>query len=129
MSMARTLLLRARRATCLPASLHPPQENKCLFALRALSSLATAAAEPVTDTASLIPGRADSTGTAQYAQRIGSAAGPGHFRQLKAGGQLGDLAVSSLGIGTFGGSELEEVDREYIKTITRGFDLGINFID
>jgi aryl-alcohol dehydrogenase-like predicted oxidoreductase len=55
--------------------------------------------------------------------------GPGHFRQLNAGGELGQLIVSSLGIGTFGGSEYEEVDKEYIKLIIRGFNLGINVID
>lgn len=127
--MARALLLRARR-------FHLTKEGTCLSLLRALSSDASAAAsdasataEPAPDTANLIPGHADSSGTAQYAQRIGSAAGPGHFRQLKTGGKLGDLTVSSLGIGTFGGNELEEVDRDYIKTITRGFNLGINFID
>lgn len=132
--MARALLLRARRSFSSVAS-QTSQDNISPLILRGLCSLATPAAEtdaaePVPDTASnLIAGHADSAGTAQYAQRIGSAAGPGHFRQLKAGGQLGDLVVSSLGIGTFGGSESEEVDRDYIKTITRGFNLGINFLD
>ncbi|MCO5574514.1 hypothetical protein L7F22_028299 [Adiantum nelumboides] len=133
--MARALLLRAHRSICSSRALQISQENGCPLFLRGLCSAATPAAEPdaaepVPDTAAnLIAGHADSSGTAQYVQRIGSAAGPGHFRQLRAGGQLGDLAVSSLGIGTFGGSESEEVDRDYIKTITRGFNLGINFID
>ena len=55
--------------------------------------------------------------------------GPGHFRMLKVGGNLGDLNVSSLGIGTSSGSENEEVDRGYINTIVGGFKHGINFID
>jgi aryl-alcohol dehydrogenase-like predicted oxidoreductase len=48
---------------------------------------------------------------------------------LKVGGNLGDLNISSLGIGTSGGSENEEVDRGYISTIIGGFKRGINFID
>ncbi|KAI5068275.1 hypothetical protein GOP47_0016620 [Adiantum capillus-veneris] len=135
MSMARALLLRAHRSFCSSAAFQSSQDNGYPLFLRGLCSAATPAAEsdaaqPVPDiAANLIAGHADSSGTAQYAQRIGSAAGPGHFRQLRAGGQLGDLVVSSLGIGTFGGSETEEVDIDYIKTITRGFNLGINFID
>ena len=58
-----------------------------------------------------------------------SFSGPGHFRQLNVGGDLGQLIVSSLGIGTFGGSEYEEVDKEYVKLLIRGFNLGINVID
>ena len=48
---------------------------------------------------------------------------------LKVGGNLGDLNVSSLGIGTSGGSENEEVDRGYVNTIVGGFKHGINSID
>ena len=55
--------------------------------------------------------------------------GPGHFRMLKVGGNLGDLNVSSLGIGTSSGSENEEVDRGYVNMIVGGFKHGINFID
>ena len=55
--------------------------------------------------------------------------GPGHFRMLKVGGNLGVLNVPSLSIGTSRGSENEEVDRGYINTIVGGFKHGINFID
>lgn len=75
------------------------------------------------------PGRADALGTAHFAQKIGSAAGPGHFRFLKTGGDAGDLVVSSLGIGTYLGSDSDAEDREYIECITRSLTMGINIID
>ena len=55
--------------------------------------------------------------------------GPGHFRMLKVGGNLGVLNVPSLSIGTSRGSENEEVDRGYVNTIVGGFKHGVNFID
>ncbi|KAH7438067.1 hypothetical protein KP509_05G103600 [Ceratopteris richardii] len=103
-------------------------QKRLPFSTCAYSSPAVSV-ETLAEPSSYIPGRADFFGTSQYAQRIGSNAGPGHFRQLKVGGQLGNLIVSSLGIGTFGGSEYEEVDKDYIRNIIRGFDLGINVID
>ncbi|KAI5084335.1 hypothetical protein GOP47_0000504 [Adiantum capillus-veneris] len=113
-----------------PRPLLLPQlhQRKACCSVRAYSTPAVSF-EPLADPSSYIPGRADFYGTSQYAQRIGPNAGPGHFRQLKVGGQLGDLIVSSLGVGTFGGSEYEEVDKDYVKTIIRGFNLGINLID
>lgn len=76
-----------------------------------------------------IPGRADAAGTAEYAQKIGSAAGPGHFRTFRVGGDIGNLVVSSIGIGTYLGSDTDAADREYIESITRSLTMGINIID
>lgn len=95
--------------------------SSCCHGCRSMSSDASPPA--------LIPGRADAAGTSLYAQKIGSAAGNGHFRHLKVGGQVGDLALSSLGIGTFLGADNDVVDREYIESITKGLTLGINVID
>lgn len=48
---------------------------------------------------------------------------------MKVGGQVGDIVVSSLGIGTFLGLGTDAVDKEYIEAMTRGLNLGINIID
>ncbi|KAH7294594.1 hypothetical protein KP509_27G008900 [Ceratopteris richardii] len=94
---------------------------------RLLSSLAAEAAP--SPSSNYIPGHADPMGTANYANRIGPDAGPGHFRTLRAGDKLGNLIVSSLGIGTYLGPDSDSVDREYIESITRSLTMGINVID
>eukprot|EP00250_Pteridium_aquilinum_P005040 c15199_g1_i1 orf=83-1405(+) len=93
---------------------------------RLLSSMAAAA---TSTSSNYIPGHADSVGTADYAKKIGSAAGAGHFRTLRAGGKVGDLIVSSLGIGTYMGPDSDSVDREYMESITRSLSMGMNVID
>ncbi|KAI5061222.1 hypothetical protein GOP47_0023727 [Adiantum capillus-veneris] len=92
-------------------------------------STAAMASAPSSSAAEYIPGRADPAGTANYARKIGAAAAPGHFRSFRLGGNAGDLVVSSIGMGTFGGSDTDAVDREYIESLTRGLTLGVNLID
>lgn len=92
-------------------------------------SMASAASPAPSPSSNYIPGRADPSGTSLYAQRIGAAAAPGHFRSLRVGGQVGDLVVSSIGIGTYLGADTDAVDREYIESITRCLTMGINIID
>lgn len=92
-------------------------------------STAAMTSSPSSSTSEYIPGRADAAGTSAYARKIGSVAAPGHFRSLRLGGSVGDLVVSSIGMGTFGGSDTDAVDREYIESLTRGLTLGINLID
>lgn len=94
------------------------------------STAATASSPfPGASATEYVSGRADATGTAGFAHKIGEAAAPGHFRSLRVGGTIGDLVVSSIGMGTFGGSDTDAVDREYIESLTRGMTLGINLID
>lgn len=102
--------------------LHPSSAIARPFSYMASSS---AYANP----SSYIPGRADAAGTANFAQKIGSSAGPAHFRTFKVGGDVGDLVVSSIGIGTYLGDDTDAVDREYIESMTRSMTLGINLID
>ncbi|MCO5552677.1 hypothetical protein L7F22_006196 [Adiantum nelumboides] len=92
-------------------------------------STAAMASAPFSSSAEYIPGRADPEGTASYARKIGAVAAPGHFRSFRLGGNVGDLVVSSIGMGTFGGSDTDAVDREYIESLTRGLTLGVNLID
>lgn len=88
------------------------------------------AASPAFSTNSnYIPGRADAAGTAHYAQRFAGQTAAGHFRTLKATPQVGDLIVSSLGHGTYLGSDSDSEDREYMEAVTRSLTLGINYID
>ncbi|MCO5574837.1 hypothetical protein L7F22_028630 [Adiantum nelumboides] len=88
------------------------------------------AASPASSTNShYIPGRADAAGTAHYAQRFANQTALGHFRTLRATPQVGDLIVSSLGHGTYLGSDSDSEDREYMEAVTRSLTLGINFID
>ena len=53
----------------------------------------------------------------------------GHFRTLRGTPKTGDLVVSSLGHGTYLGSDSDAEDRDYIESVTRSMTLGINFID
>lgn len=88
------------------------------------------AASPAFSTSSnYISGRADAAGTAHYAQRFAGQAAVGHFRTLRATPQVGDLIVSSLGHGTYLGSDSDSEDREYMEAVTRSLTLGINYID
>ncbi|KAH7414921.1 hypothetical protein KP509_14G018200 [Ceratopteris richardii] len=93
---------------------------------RAFSSVAAAAAS---SSSHYITGHATTEGTANFAKKIGANAGAGHFRTLRAGGAVGDLIVSSLGIGTYMGPDSDSVDREYMESITRSLSLGVNVID
>lgn len=80
--------------------------------------------------ASLVPGRADAAGTAQYAQKIASRCGKGHFRLLPTQTEAaGDLTVSSLGVGTYLGPETDTADTEYVEAMTKALAVGMNVLD
>jgi aryl-alcohol dehydrogenase-like predicted oxidoreductase len=82
----------------------------------------------------LLQGRATPTGTRAYAERhaaIDPPAAPGHFRTWKGMGQGLEegLMLSSIGLGTYLGSDDEATDRLYGAAIERAFELGCNVID
>ncbi|KAL2635706.1 hypothetical protein R1flu_007185 [Riccia fluitans] len=79
---------------------------------------------------SLIPGRADIVGTDSFIRLFDKRSGEDHFRRLVTNvPEVGDLLVSSIGIGTHTGHETDAVDYEYRLAITRAIQLGINIID
>ena len=70
----------------------------------------------------MLPGRATPEGTARF--RDASGAPAGHFRQA-----LGDLWLSSLGIGTYLGRDDAATDALYAESVRRALQLGLNVID
>ena len=70
-----------------------------------------------------LPGSATADGTAAYRARWVGRAADGHFRAL------GDLAVSSVGLGTYLGSEDDGTDAAYVAAVRRVVELGVNVID
>ena len=69
------------------------------------------------------PGRATLDGTADYAARLAARTAPGHFRRL------GNLTVSSIGIGTYLGPADDATDLSYQASVVRALELGMNVID
>ena len=69
------------------------------------------------------PERATLDGTADYAVRLAGQSADGHFRRL------GNLTVSSIGIGTYLGPADEATDRSYQAAVVRALELGLNVID
>jgi len=57
-------------------------------------------------------------------------AGKGHFRLLPTHTEaVGDLTVSSLGVGTYLGPETDTADTEYVEAMTKALAVGINVLD
>jgi aryl-alcohol dehydrogenase-like predicted oxidoreductase len=71
----------------------------------------------------MLAGRATLDGTADYAARLAARTAEGHFRRL------GNLAVSSIGIGTYLGPADDVTDRAYQAAVVRALELGLNVID
>jgi len=69
----------------------------------------------------VIRGSASPEGTERFARR--SAGAPGHFRKT------GDLTLSSLGLGTYLGSEDEATDRGYEESVAAALTRGVNVFD
>lgn len=62
-------------------------------------------------------------GTDQYQKRLGNLAHSTHFHRL------GDLYVSTIGLGTYLGNSDSATDRRYLQAIRRAVELGCNVID
>jgi hypothetical protein len=68
-------------------------------------------------------GRATLDGTADFAARLAARTATGHFRRL------GNLTVSSIGIGTYLGPADEPTDLSYQASVVRALEVGLNVID
>jgi len=73
--------------------------------------------------ADLAPGAASAAGTARYRERHLAGAGDGHFRRL------GDLWLSSVGLGTYLGETDRRSDDQYTRAVTRVLESGVNVLD
>lgn len=69
------------------------------------------------------PAAATGEGTSRYQRRHAGGCAPGHFRQA------GDLAISSLGIGTYLGDPDDETDARVTDAVVEAVRHGINLID
>src|SRR3989441_13251110 len=74
--------------------------------------------------AEMIGGHASVEGTRRYAERFTGRLAPGHFRELDGGAVL-----STLGLGTYLGSEDGATDVLYQDAVLRALELGFNVID
>jgi aryl-alcohol dehydrogenase-like predicted oxidoreductase len=72
----------------------------------------------------LISGSATAEGTARFASRHSAAAAAGHFRTFE-----GQLALSSIGIGTYLGKDDDATDEYYAEAIATALESGINVVD
>jgi aryl-alcohol dehydrogenase-like predicted oxidoreductase len=70
-----------------------------------------------------LPGSATPGGTAAYARRVADRTAAGHFRAL------GELTVSSIGLGTYLGPADDATDASYEAAAARALELGLNVVD
>jgi aryl-alcohol dehydrogenase-like predicted oxidoreductase len=70
-----------------------------------------------------LAGSATAGGTLDYARRVADRTGERHFRQL------GELHLSSIGLGTYLGPADDATDASYAASVTRAVELGLNVID
>jgi len=71
----------------------------------------------------VIPGHATPAGTHRFHARIEASVAPDHARPFR------DLALSSVGIGTYLGELDDATDAGYTAAVSRALELGINVID
>lgn len=76
-------------------------------------------------TTSLIPGHCTMMATKQYVTTIGKDCAPGHFSDFL----NVHLQLSSIGLGTFPGAPVDEVDAQYAEIVSEALTHGINVID
>jgi len=77
----------------------------------------------------MFPGRATAEGTARYQDRFPQLREAGHFRRPEHVPGVGELSVSSIGLGTYLGEPDETADREYGEAIFTAARCGINVLD
>jgi aryl-alcohol dehydrogenase-like predicted oxidoreductase len=70
-----------------------------------------------------LTGYATSAGTTRYRERFNANAAPGYFREQQ------NLALSSIGLGTYLGNPDAETDTRYTAATVRAVELGANVID
>jgi aryl-alcohol dehydrogenase-like predicted oxidoreductase len=73
--------------------------------------------------AAMIAGRATAEGTERYRRRFEGVLAEGHFHRL------GDLWLSSIGLGTYLGEDSEAVDAAYEEAVIEALAAGCNVLD
>ena len=76
-------------------------------------------------TTPLIPGHCTMMATKQYVNTFGKDCAPGHYSDFL----NVHLQLSSIGLGTFPGAPVDEIDAHYADIVTEGLVKGINVID
>jgi aryl-alcohol dehydrogenase-like predicted oxidoreductase len=74
-------------------------------------------------------GYATPEATAHYAQRFPQAESAGHFRRPEWVKDIGQLSLSSIGIGTYLGQADDDADRAYTTAISAALRSGVNVVD
>ena len=77
----------------------------------------------------MLPGCATAEGTARYRDRFVQQREAGHFRRPEHVPGVGDLLLSSIGLGTYLGEPDNSADREYAEAIAAAVRSGINVLD
>ena len=77
----------------------------------------------------MIPGFATGEGTAHYRDRFPKLRDVGHFRRPQGVPGVGELWLSSVGLGTYLGEATAQVDAQYQDAITTALRSGINLLD
>jgi aryl-alcohol dehydrogenase-like predicted oxidoreductase len=77
----------------------------------------------------MIPGRATPEGTERYRHRFPQLRDAGHFRRSEQVPAVGELWLSSIGLGTYLGEPDDSADQEYADAISAALRSGINVLD
>lgn len=77
----------------------------------------------------MISGCATAAGTVRYRDRFAKLAAAGHFRRPEWVPGVGELWLSSIGIGTYLGEADDDADRAYTEAIRAAVESGTNVVD
>lgn len=77
----------------------------------------------------MLQGFATAGGTARFRDRFPKLREAGHFRRPQAVPGVGELWLSSIGLGTYLGEPTEQVDAQYREAIATALRSGINLLD
>ncbi|HJS97930.1 MAG TPA: aldo/keto reductase [Terriglobales bacterium] len=77
----------------------------------------------------MISGFATAEGTARYRDRFPKLRDAGHFRRPQAVPGVGELWLSSIGLGTYLGEATAQMDTQYQQAIATALGSGINLLD
>lgn len=77
----------------------------------------------------MLSGHATPEGTARYRDRFPQLRGAGHFRRVQHVPGIGELWLSSIGLGTYLGEPTEAADAAYTEALVTALRSGINVLD